>query len=243
MLEVFRADTRRPDIIQNQNGFDAWQPLDFKEAKSVLKKFCGSPDNLDLKSKNAERLINNLLSPRRQYDKAARRYVNIGGYLPLNKNDLSRLIKSQKTRDSFWISTDESEACGGQANGYIYRIVIESNAMDLPGVKSFASKIGSQKKEKESHWVRLLMDSSVEMIALNISGSAGAEISFLTRIPATYIIAFKPLVADPNLKKQFGEADNKGWYLMKKQPVVLARQGRMPPPVPSRSGRPALKLK
>ncbi|MBW9262759.1 MAG: hypothetical protein K1566_15525 [Candidatus Thiodiazotropha sp. (ex. Lucinisca nassula)] len=232
MLEVFRADTRKPDVISNQ-GFEAWQPLSFSEAMNVLKKFCGEDLSLNLKSKRAERLIDSLKTPIMRYDKSSRRQLPTGQYMKLNKNDLSRLIKSQKTRDSFWISTDESEACGGQANGYIYRMVFDSASMNLPGVSSFSSKIGVLQHEKMSSWVRLLIDASHKIIALNISGSAGAEISFLTRIPQQYIKQFKPLVPDLNLHRKYGAPDREGWY------ALVSRSA--PPPVPSRVGRPKFK--
>ncbi|MCU7932149.1 MAG: hypothetical protein KZQ90_15205 [Candidatus Thiodiazotropha sp. (ex Codakia rugifera)] len=240
MLEVYRADTRSPDTIKGEKCFKAWQPLEYEEAKRVLKKFCGADIDLGLKSKAAEGLINRLKTPKLKFDKQLKRNLPTGDFYPLNKNDLSRLIKSQKTRESFWISTDEKEDCGGQANGYIYKMRFDSSSLSLPGLNSFAAKIGLSKTEKTSSWVRLLMDPSLKIIAVHISGGAGAEISFLTRIPLKYIVEVRPL-SGYTMPSSFGSPNAEGWYAMSQHAASShPGMGQTRPQIPSRKGRPPI---
>jgi hypothetical protein len=224
MLTVYRGDTRNPEEIIAVPGFKAWQVLTSIEARNVLRKFCGDQKQLPLGPAPVKNKLNRLRAPKMKFDKKTRRNIKTGEYWPLNPLDLSRLIKAQKTRDAFWISTDPTEGCGGYASGFIYKIQFDA----LKNYKINSTSTGIMVKPKQN-WPSLWLDKIPigisTIFALESKGNAGPEISFLTSIPLKCIKELKPLIPY-KIPEWFEKSSNSGWWMMPHRPKVPSRVDR-----------------
>ena len=205
----FRTDSRKPEELLADGGFNAWQKLTGLHAINILRKFCGNQDDLYLPPV-VKSNVNSLKTEKQKYNKETRKNEGTGVFYPLNMIDLSRLIKAQKTRDSFWISTDYTEDCGGYNSTFKYKI----NFDDIEKVKINSSIIGSSTPINPKSKPFVFIDTGKNTVAVELKGLAGGEVSFLTSIPTRNIIEFKPTSASYKIPDSWIKSKNKGWYRM-----------------------------
>ncbi len=213
----YRTDSRKPEELIVAGGFHAWQKLTGPQAMNVLRMFCGNQNDLDLPPVvNAK--IGRLKTEMTKYDKETKTQQKTGVFFPLNMADLSRLIKAQKTRDSFWISTDDTEACGGYTSTFKYKIRFDS----VEKIKINSSTIGGSSPIKSRSKPYIYIDAGKKNIAVELKGQAGDEVSFLTSIPIRSIVEFKPTSNTYKIPSGCVKTKN-GWWKM---------PHRKPPPLP-----------
>ena len=154
-------------------GFTAWVPLSTQQALDVIKRSTGQnfPISLPPRAKRLEGYFNQQQN--------------------INMMTLGRQIKLEKAGDTFHISTDPSEACGGYASGYIYAMRFKTlYLIDKQG----QATVGSMSSVKGINSL-LVLDStspaSASTIAVAIPGTGGAEVAFLTSIPMAHIYKYK----------------------------------------------------
>ncbi|MFH2001770.1 MAG: hypothetical protein ABIK28_18945 [Planctomycetota bacterium] len=170
---IYRGDSRKPAELVPFGGFTAWVPLKLHQAQDVVKRSRGENFKITL-PKEAKRL-----------EDAFNRNMN------LNLMTLGRQIKLEKAGDTFHISTDPTEGCGGYTSGYIYAFKFKTlYLMDklgkvttgaLTDVKGINPKLVLDKKS--------LSDATV--IGLAIPGQAGVEVAFLTDITMDRIYKYR----------------------------------------------------
>ncbi|HTU20106.1 MAG TPA: hypothetical protein VMG10_18725 [Gemmataceae bacterium] len=170
---IYRGDTRDPKKLATFGGFTAWVPLNLQEARNVVKRSMGQ--NFQIKLPKA----------------AARLEGYFNKQEKLNLLTLGRQIKLEKAGDTFHISTDPTEGCGGYASGYIYAMkfktlfLIDKNGKASPAALKEVTGINSY----------LVMDTTsldtATTIAVAIPGQAGPEVAFLTTIPMAHIYKYK----------------------------------------------------
>ncbi|MBL3589271.1 MAG: hypothetical protein JMN24_05685 [gamma proteobacterium endosymbiont of Lamellibrachia anaximandri] len=119
---IYRGDTRTPPQLTTYDGFTAWVELSPEQARNVIRRSQGQNFNLKL-PKEAKRL-----------EDAFNKHQN------LNLMTLGRQIKLEKAGDTFHVSTDPTEGCGGYASGYIYAMKFKTlYLIDKPGNQSTGS--------------------------------------------------------------------------------------------------------
>lgn len=170
---IYRGDTRSPSQLKGYGGFSAWVPLSTQQALDVIKRSTGQnfPISLPPRAKRLEGYFNQQQN--------------------INMLTLGRQIKLEKAGDTFHISTDPSEACGGYASGYIYAMRFKTlYLIDKQGQAS----VGSMSSVKGINSL-LVLDStspaSASTIAVAIPGTGGAEVAFLTSISMAHIYKYK----------------------------------------------------
>ncbi len=168
---LYRGDTRSPAAIKAAGGFAAWVPLNVATARDVIRRALGWKFPLSFPKAGArlEKEINDL------------------GQM-FNLLLLARQIKATKTRDTFHVSTDFTEECGGYSNGYIYAMRFAKMNMSFDSY--FVEPL---KKDKLSAVKpRFVMDTPSLATASTIGVAIDkAEIAFLTTIPVAQIIKYK----------------------------------------------------
>jgi len=171
---IYRGDTRTPSQLKGYGGFTAWVPLSTQQARDVIRRSNGENFNIKLPPK-ASRLE---------------------GYFNEQKNinmlTLGRQIKLEKAGDTFHISTDPTEGCGGYASGYIY--AMRFRTLYLVDIKKKTATEGALKSVKGINSILVLntMDmNTADTIAVAIPGQAGAEVAFLTSIGMDCIYKYK----------------------------------------------------
>jgi hypothetical protein len=168
---IYRGDTRPP--AQLEKGFEAWVPLLEGQARNVIKRSQGQ--NFDIKlPKGAKRL-----------ETAFNKNMN------LNLMTLGRQIKLEKAGDTFHISTDPTEDCGGYSSGYIYAMKFKTlYLVDKAGKVT----TGALKNVRGIN-PQLVFDttslSTASIIAVVIPGQSGVEVAFLTTIPRVNIYKYR----------------------------------------------------
>ena len=178
---IYRGDTRTPEQLKTYGGFSAWAPLSNEQARDVIKRSQGQ--NFDIK-----------LPP-----KAKRLESAFNTNKNLNLMTLGRQIKLEKAGDTFHISTDPTEGCGGYASGYIYAMKFKTlYLVDKSGHVSTGSL-----KDVRGINPKLVLDtqslSSAKVIGVAIPGQGGVEVAFLTSIPITNIYKYR-------------SPQSRGWY-------------------------------
>jgi hypothetical protein len=178
-MDLYRGDSRSPNVIRAAGGFKAWVPLTVQQSQNFVLKFCGSNAQLQLPPSAALTLSK----------------LSIPGF-PLNPGDLSRLIISQKSRDTVHISTALDEGCGGYASlGYVYKMKIENlRFTKITNLVLVKPQDLLNKKFGTGFWPELALDTfkleSSSAIAIKQRGDA-KELSFLTSIALANIVAYK----------------------------------------------------
>lgn len=170
---VYRGDSRTPAQLRTYGGFTAWVPLSLQQAREVVRRSYG--ENFELHLPKA----------------AARLEAAFNRSLNLNLLTLGRQIKLEKAGDTFHISTDPTEDCGGYASGYIYAMRFKTLFLvDKAGQVSsgpLAAVRGINPK--------LVLDkhgyTEAGTIAVAIPGQGGAEVAFLTSIPMANIFKYR----------------------------------------------------
>jgi len=180
---IYRGDTRSPSQMKGYGGFTAWVPLNVQQARDVIKRSSGQnfPISLPPKAKRLEGYFNEQKN--------------------INMLTLGRQIKLEKAGDTFHISADPTEGCGGYASGYIYAMRFRSlYVIDKQGnasVRAMTSVTGINSL--------LVLDTptmeAATTIAVAIPGSAGVEVAFLTSVPIANFYKYK-------------EPNGKTWYKM-----------------------------
>ncbi len=170
---IYRGDTRTPSQLTAYDGFTAWVELSKEQARNVIRRSQGQNFNLKL-PKEAKRL-----------EDAFNRNMN------LNLLTLGRQIKLEKAGDTFHVSTDPTEGCGGYASGYIYAMKFKTlYLIDKAGNVSTGSL-----KDVRGINPKLVLDtpslSNANIIGLAIPGQAGVEVAFLTKIPMKNIYKYR----------------------------------------------------
>ncbi|MBT3380454.1 MAG: hypothetical protein HN742_03740 [Lentisphaerae bacterium] len=169
---LYRGDTRSPS--QLANGFQAWVPVSAEVARSIIRKGAGA-------------LLDN--TPIRLPSAASRHEEGLGKRY--NLLTLGRQIKQEKAGDTYHISTDPSEDCGGYTSGNIY-------AMQFDGLHLLDKTLKPSKKALNQvlplNPLVLINQptlTNATTIALVIGGGAGPEVAFLTSIPRQHICKYK----------------------------------------------------
>jgi hypothetical protein len=170
---IYRGDTRTPSQLKGYGGFSAWVPLTTQQAQDVIKRSTGQ--NFDIK--------------------LPERAKRLEGYFNQQKNinmlTLGRQIKLEKAGDTFHISTDPTEGCGGYSTGYIYAMRFRNlYLIDKQGVASSGS-MSSVRGINSLLVLDTTSMASATTIAVAIPGQGGVEIAFLTSIPIASIYKYK----------------------------------------------------
>lgn len=179
---LYRGDSRSPAQIKSHGGFSAWVPLDAEGARQVVRRGLGNNFAITLPVKAAR----------------LQKLFNSDNCQNLTLLTLARQIKLEKAGDTFHISTDPSEGCGGYASGYIYAMrfatlyLVDKRGVASPGSFSGLSRVNT----------KLVMDSA-DLASANTIGVAidPEEVAFLTTIPVSQIYKYK-------------EPNGKVWYKM-----------------------------
>ena len=185
-LLLYRGDTRPPNVLKGDGGFKAYEPLSLEAARNMVKRGCGVNCAVDLPIKGGGilkgggrgKIVEHRLQPKFR-DK-------------YNIRALGGQIKLEKANDTFHISTDLTEACGGYSSGNIYRISF--NRVCLFNENMVEISINEIANIKSTDTYVLLDNTDIDqssVVALVIGGNAGPEVSFLTSIPMEHIVAFK----------------------------------------------------
>ncbi|CAN5875178.1 hypothetical protein BH11PSE8_BH11PSE8_20520 [soil metagenome] len=179
---LYRGDSRSPAQIKGSGGFSAWVPLDSEGARQVVRRGLGQNFAITLPTKAAR----------------LQKLFNSDNCQSLTLLTLARQIKLEKAGDTFHISTDPSEGCGGYSSGYIYAMRFATMVLvDKKGLASPASFKGLSRVN-----TKLVMDNAVlasaDIIAVAIDPE---EVAFLTSIPVAQIYKYK-------------EPNGKVWYKM-----------------------------
>ncbi|CAN5117740.1 hypothetical protein BH11PSE9_BH11PSE9_26720 [soil metagenome] len=179
---LYRGDSRSPAQIKGSGGFSAWVPLDAEGARQVVRRGLGQnfPITLPTKAARLQKLFNS------------------DNCQSLTLLTLARQIKLEKAGDTFHISTDPSEGCGGYSSGYIYAMRFATMYLvDKKGVASPANFKGLSRVN-----TKLVMDNAVLASAGIIAVAIDPEeVAFLTTIPVAQIYKYK-------------EPNGKVWYKM-----------------------------
>ncbi len=170
---IYRGDTRTPAQLKTYGGFTAWVPLSDEQARDVIKRSQGQNFNIKLPPK-AKRL-----------EGAFNKNMN------LNLMTLGRQIKLEKAGDTFHISTDPTEGCGGYTSGYIYAMKFKTlYLVDKSGVVSTGAL-----KDVSGINPKLVLDtqslSTAKVIGVAIPGQGGVEVAFLTSIKMANIYKYR----------------------------------------------------
>ncbi len=170
---IYRGDSRTPAQLKGYGGFTAWVPLNTEQARNVIKRSNGQNFTISLPPKTKR----------------------LEGYFNEQKNinmiTLGRQIKLEKAGDTFHISTDPTEACGGFASAYVYGMRFKTlYVIDKQG--NAASRALTSVKGINS---LLVLDTAAmehaNVIAVAIPGQAGVEVGFLTTIPIANIYKYR----------------------------------------------------
>lgn len=169
---LYRGDTRSPAQLKGFGGFTAWVPLDVEGARQVVRRGMGQNFAITLPTK-AKRLQDLFNSDKCQ---------------SLTLLTLARQIKLEKAGDTFHISTDPSEACGGYDSGYVYAMRFKTLYMvDKVGNSAPANFQGISRVN-----TKLVMDSTrlqdANIIAVAIDPE---EVAFLTSVTMAHIYKYK----------------------------------------------------
>lgn len=179
---LYRGDSRSPATIKASGGFSAWVPLDVATARQVIRRALGKNFEISFPKKG----------------KRLQDAFNAKGGQNLTLLTLGRQIKLEKANDTFHISTDPSENCGGYASGYIYGMrfkkiyLVDKNNNASSFKKSDLSRIN----------VKYVLDAetldAASLIAVAVDPD---EVAFLTTISVGHIYKYK-------------EPKGKIWYKM-----------------------------
>jgi len=179
---VYRGDTRSPASLKGFGGFSAWSELDIDGARQVVRRGLGQNFVIKLPTK-AKRLED---------------LFNSKNCQSLTLLTLARQIKLEKAGDTFHISTDPSDQCGGYTSGYIYGIRFKTmylvDKLGRAGPCSFDSI--SRVNTKMVLDAQTLDAANTVAIAIDPD-----EVAFLTTIPIAQIYKYK-------------EPNGKVWYKM-----------------------------
>jgi hypothetical protein len=182
LATVYRSDKRNLDEIKQDGGFKAWVELSVDQARWIIERCDGKRvDGLD----EAVDKFGKPLFPQA----AAKRYIvdSVGTLIkkgkPCNLHDLAFHIKTHLDRSTFQVSTDETEACGGQLKDYIYEIQFK------PELCVYADDTSSVKPA-------IILDNQnidhATVIGLRCHGEKEKlEFAFLTSIPYSRITRYK----------------------------------------------------
>jgi hypothetical protein len=169
---LYRGDTRSPAQLKGYGGFSAWVPMSVEEARKVVRRGLGENFVIKLpgKANRLEKLFN---SPECQ---------------SLTLLTLAKQIKLEKAGDTFHVSTDPTEGCGGYASGYIYAMRFKTLFLvDKQRNARTASFQGLSRVDP-----KLLLDAqsldAVSTIAVAIDPD---EVAFLTTITIGHIYKYK----------------------------------------------------
>jgi hypothetical protein len=169
---LYRGDSRSPAEIKNFGGFSAWVPLDVDGARQVVRRGLGKNFNITLPTK-AKRLEN---------------LFNSDNCQNLTLLTLARQIKLEKAGDTFHVSTDPTEGCGGYANGYIYAMrfrtlfLVDKHGAATPGAFNALSRVNT----------KLVLDTQSLDTATTIAVAIDPEeVAFLTTVPIGQIYKYK----------------------------------------------------
>ncbi|AKJ31995.1 hypothetical protein [Caldimonas brevitalea] len=169
--KFYRGDTRPPQELRN--GFTAWASLSAEQARTLLKRFMGTRDSVDLprQAKGLQDAIN-------------------GSNAAMSLIDLVRQVKIEKNRSTVHISTDLTEECGGYADGYIYEMTFPSlNTLTTRNV--LTSNPPSLECTSPINPLVVLDGDTIDASQTLAISSRGDEVSFLTPIPYACITRYK----------------------------------------------------
>lgn len=205
-MYLYRADGRTYQEMKTKypQGFKAWCPLNINQAKKFAAIFAGSLDITGLP------------------DHLKKHFGNGGNLL-----DLSAYIKWTKNKTStVWISTAINTDCGGQGSGgTIYKFNIKLKEYKIQGRSLAALPAGRTSNLQPS----LLLDgpsiSSSNIIAINHGPRHDAEVAFITTIPLSCIVAYRPK----------GERDFIDLKASSAASGAVLRGAKKPPAVPPRT--------
>ncbi len=243
MTEVFRGVTTSPEKLIQRRGFYAWQRLERMQALNLIASFCMRGDYKPPVVNNA--LVSNMLQKQRDLAITRRPKENPEDFKIRKQktcfklDDLRVLIKKEKRRDTFWVSTDPTPGCGGYAGNYVYKMVLPDLRVVNSGFMHNGIHIGSRKG-----FAKLLTDDKRQIIALDLYGNVAAEYAFLTGIKLDWIkyVKHNQRNAIPESYELASDQEDGPWYKMptgwkhpKAQPPIPNERRR--PPIPDKSNR------
>ena len=185
-INLWRA-CGRPFSMVRTEGFTAWNPLTTTVAQAMFSRFNNS--------KEFERLSNS-----QGIERVKERWPSLLMAKKRTLTDLMRLIKQEKDKNSFWISTAINEHCGGYADGKtpVYKMQFEQLYCHKSNPRG-ANVSEAEKITENSQFnigrvkPSLITDSgslsTSSLVALAMGPTNDAEFAFLTTIPPEAIIA------------------------------------------------------
>jgi hypothetical protein len=180
---VYRGDSRDHNEIHASNGFSAWSPLTIPEAKEMIELFTKAR-TLQTCSFLTKVQRGMLIVP------PAVSNPPTSLHTPDSLKEL--IIRSGRSRSTFWISTEITQGGGGMGGGYLYEI--PTGNLRLVPWASVNSQLCPMRL-----WPELYTDTgslaNASVIALyNASGSI-KELSYLTSIARSQISGWKMAAA------------------------------------------------
>lgn len=182
--EVYRGDGRAPDILEGDRGFSAWSPLTIDEAREMVQLFTRlrSLNQCSFKDRGQRVILPDVV--RGDPDSL---------HTPDSLKEL--IIRSGRSRESFWVSTETTQGGGGMGGGYIYEIP----TANLQLVSWDRVNVDLRPRQL---WPELYTDTgdldNANAIALYNAMGDTKELSYLTNITCPQIQGWKLASADPS---------------------------------------------
>ncbi len=182
---VYRGDSRDPETLERAGGFSAWSPLDAAEAREMLELF------------TKLRAFNQCsFATRKQKVLLPDVVTQMGDSRSHTPDSLKELIiRSGKSHDTFWVSTETTQGGGGMGGRYIYQI--PTGNLQLVSWTTVNPALSPK-----AVWPELYMDSAnlatASVIALFNPISPTKELSFLTGVTCAQIHGWKTAASGEN---------------------------------------------